>query len=278
MTHRLRLEQIHYSQETCSDRFGDGSILHVDNIEDDWIMDVVSHYSLEHGKYYTLNNRTLKAYDDAYSSDTTIWVRLVSTPDDFNDRLTTGNLGCSIRMIQCAIKLLHATAITENVALAAQVAMFMPTHKHTTIALAIVAALMVVISRQPHLNAQRAIKFLHATAITENVALAAQVAMFMPTHKHTTRALAIAAHLNAKRAIKFLHATAITENVALAAQVVMFMLTHKHTTIALAIAAALAALMVGKNNSTISPRRQTKIILQIQKVAVQSYIFALEQL
>ena len=115
------------------------------------------------------------------------------------------------------------------------------------------------------------------------MALAAQVAMFMLTHKHTAIALAIAAalmvvisrqpHLNAQRAIKFLHATAITENVALAAQVVMFMLTHKHTTIALAIAAALAALMVGKNNSTISPRRQTKIILQIQKVAVQSYMF-----
>ena len=100
MTHRLRLEQIHYSQETCSDRFGDGSIVHVDNIEDDWIMDVVAHYSLAHGKYYTLNNRTLKAYDDAYSSDTTIWVRLVSTPDDLNDRLTTGDQGCSIRMIQ----------------------------------------------------------------------------------------------------------------------------------------------------------------------------------
>ena len=73
----------------------------------------------------------------------------------------------------------------------------LPTHKHATIALlvAIVAALLVVISRQPHLNAQRAIKFLHATAITENVALAAQVAMFMPTHKHTTIALAIAAAL-----------------------------------------------------------------------------------
>ncbi|OEU06290.1 hypothetical protein FRACYDRAFT_255326 [Fragilariopsis cylindrus CCMP1102] len=132
MTHRLRLGQIHYSQETCSDRFGDGSIIHVDNIKDNWIMDVVAHYSLAHGKYYTLNNRTLKAYYDAYSLDTTLWVRLVSTPDDFNDRLTTGNQGYSIEMIQRAIKFLHATAITENVALAAQVAMFMPTRKHTT--------------------------------------------------------------------------------------------------------------------------------------------------
>jgi len=100
MTHQLRLEQIHYSQETCSDRFGNGSNVHVDNIEDDWIMEVVAHYSLAHGKYYTLNNRTLKAYDDAYSSDKTIWVRLVSTPDNFNDRLTTGNQGSSITMIE----------------------------------------------------------------------------------------------------------------------------------------------------------------------------------
>lgn len=67
----------------------------------------------------------------------------MSTPDDFNDRLTTGNQGCSIRMIQVttatgmhsqrAIKFLHATVITENVALASCTGCDVHAYRHTNI-------------------------------------------------------------------------------------------------------------------------------------------------
>ncbi|OEU07764.1 hypothetical protein FRACYDRAFT_250790 [Fragilariopsis cylindrus CCMP1102] len=81
---------------------------------------------------------------------------------------------------------------------------------------------------KPHRNAQRcAIKFLHATAITENVALAAQVAMFMPTRKHTVTTIALAAPLMVGKKV---HQSCGPK-------------LHKHTVTTIALA---APLMVGK--------------------------------
>jgi len=87
---------IHYSQDSISPRFRDsGCILDEVDPYDLPAMDVVYH----DGTYYTLNNRTLYAWDHQYDGCHNVYVDIVKKDtSDFEDKFTTTCGGTSINV------------------------------------------------------------------------------------------------------------------------------------------------------------------------------------